>query len=267
MTNSYTLRSANAGLFTAAFDTLKGLFGKAATPVEPCREPWIRTDLPSSTGTGKNLVASIIAQNLYDRGMESKYVHKISATKYFARHEWAADYKDQIQQWVEENVSSCPHQIFIFDEVEGMPDGLLDTLKPFLDHYESVQGIDYRSSIFLFLGADNLDTPAIIALGDGKALDAKGRSVATMTMQLSTGGVKTVDTSNILHVPELLHNLIQQTNNNRFPSDPHLFTGGLKIFSLETSNLVSHYIPFLPLEKRHVRQCLNDEFMKRDVDF
>ena len=45
------------------------------------------------TGTGKNLVASVIAQNLYDRGMKSKYVHVLSATKDFARHEKAADYK------------------------------------------------------------------------------------------------------------------------------------------------------------------------------
>lgn len=52
---------------------------------------------------------------------------------------------------------------------------------------------------------------------------------------------------------------------NRFLSDWHLFTGGLKVSSLITSNLVSHYIPFLPLEKRHVRQCVNDELANRNV--
>lgn len=32
-----------------------------------------------------------------------------------------------------------------------MPEGLLDTLSPFLDHHSNVDGVDYRKSIFLFL--------------------------------------------------------------------------------------------------------------------
>ena len=47
------------------------------------------------TGTGKNLVASIIAQNLYDRGMRSEYVHVLTVAKHFTRHgkEWVVYYK------------------------------------------------------------------------------------------------------------------------------------------------------------------------------
>ncbi|XP_067948920.1 torsin-1A-like [Watersipora subatra] len=186
------------------------------------------------TGTGKNLVASVIAQNLYDRGMKSKYVHVLSATKDFARHEKAADYKDQIQHWVEGNVSSCPRQLFIFDEVEKMPDGVLDTLKPFLDHYDSVQGIDYRSSIFLFLG------------------NAGGETLYDATYNHYQSGGKRDD----LEVKDMEKMLWTEAYNTK---------GGLKVSSLITSNLVSHYIPFLPLEKRHVRQCVNDELENRNV--
>ncbi|XP_067948857.1 torsin-1A-like [Watersipora subatra] len=274
---SSTLRSANACLFTAAFDTLKDFFGRAATPVEPCREPWIRTELPNlredleakvygqhlaidsvvktirahlrhpprkalvlsfqgRTGTGKNLVSSIIAQNLYDRGMKSKYVYVLTAAKHFTRKERADNYKDQIQQWVEGNVSSCPHQLFIFDEVDTIPDGVMDSLKPFLNHYESVQSTDYRSSIFLFLGN----------LGGEVLYDA--------TYIHHQSGRK----RNNLEVNDMEKMLRTKAYNNK---------GGLKDSRLIKSNLISHYIPFLPLEKRHVRQCANDELMKRDVDF
>ncbi|XP_067948858.1 torsin-1A-like [Watersipora subatra] len=276
---SYNLRSANAGLFTAVFESLKDFFGRAATPVEQCREPWIKTELPNLradleakvygqhlvidsvvktvrvhlrrspqkalalsfqgwTGTGKNLVASIIAQNLYDRGMRSEYVHVLTAYKHFKQHEeeWVVYYKDQIQQWVEGNVSSCPRQLFIFDEVEDMPDGLLDALKPFLDHYESVQGTDYRSSIFLFLG--NLG---------GKVLYKAAHN------HHQSGGKR-----NDLEVKDMEKMLRTKAYNSK---------GGLKVSRLINSNLISHYIPFLPLEKRHVQQCANDELMKRDVEF
>ena len=30
-------------------------------------------------------------------------------------------------------------------------------------------------------------------------------------------------------------------------------------------NLVDYYVPFLPLERKHVRQCIQDEFKKRNV--
>ena len=32
-----------------------------------------------------------------------------------------------------------------------MPAGVLDIVKPFLDYYEHIDGVDYRRNIFLFL--------------------------------------------------------------------------------------------------------------------
>jgi hypothetical protein len=31
------------------------------------------------------------------------------------------------------------------------------------------------------------------------------------------------------------------------------------------SNLIDHYVPFLPLEESHVRQCIKAEFRNRGV--
>ena len=55
-------------------------------------------------------------------------------------------------------VSRCPRSIFIFDELDRMPEGLLDTLTPFLDHYKSIGNVDYRKATFLFLSLVFLDS-------------------------------------------------------------------------------------------------------------
>lgn len=52
--------------------------------------------------------------------------------------------QEQLRTWISANVSACPHSIFVFDEMEKMPPGLMDGIKPFLDHHENVNGVDYR---------------------------------------------------------------------------------------------------------------------------
>ena len=41
--------------------------------------------------------------------------------------------------------------MFIFDEMAKMPLGLINVLKPYLDHYPDVGKVDFRRSIFIFL--------------------------------------------------------------------------------------------------------------------
>ena len=41
--------------------------------------------------------------------------------------------------------------MFVFDEIDKMSPGLIDTVKPYLDYYDDLNGIDYRKAIFIFL--------------------------------------------------------------------------------------------------------------------
>ena len=41
--------------------------------------------------------------------------------------------------------------MFIFDKMDKMPGGLIDTIKPYIDHYPEINGVDYRKSMFIFL--------------------------------------------------------------------------------------------------------------------
>lgn len=49
------------------------------------------------TGTGKNYVSKIIAENMYRKGMDSKYVHLISAAKDYVEMMNADDYSVSVQ--------------------------------------------------------------------------------------------------------------------------------------------------------------------------
>lgn len=53
-------------------------------------------------------------------------------------------YQDQIRSWVSGNVSLCPQSLFVFDEVDKMPSGVLDGIRAFLDYIEVVDKVDYR---------------------------------------------------------------------------------------------------------------------------
>lgn len=48
-------------------------------------------------------------------------------------------------------VLRCPQTLFIFDEAEKLHPGLIDAIKPYMDHYDNVDGVSYRTAIFLFL--------------------------------------------------------------------------------------------------------------------
>lgn len=48
-------------------------------------------------------------------------------------------------------MTRCPRQLFIFDEVDKIPPGTLNNLKPIMDYVNTVEKIDYRQAIFIFL--------------------------------------------------------------------------------------------------------------------
>ena len=57
----------------------------------------------------------------------------------------------ELQDWIRGNVSECKQSLFIFDEIDKMEEGIIEAIKPFIDADETVQGVDFRKSIFIFL--------------------------------------------------------------------------------------------------------------------
>ena len=59
--------------------------------------------------------------------------------------------QDNLRELIEKAVKDCPKSFFIFDEMDKMPAGLIDTIKPYLDYYDQLSGVDYRKATFFFL--------------------------------------------------------------------------------------------------------------------
>ena len=64
--------------------------------------------------------------------------------------------QDHLRHFIEKQVTKCGQSLFIFDEIDKMPAGLIDTIKPYLDYHEELGGVDYRHAIFIFLRYDPL---------------------------------------------------------------------------------------------------------------
>ena len=77
--------------------------------------------------------------------------HLFVSTLHFHDDSKVVEYRSQLQNWVRGNVSICQESIFIIDEIDKMPPGVLDGLKPFMDFHSNVDGIDFRKATFLLL--------------------------------------------------------------------------------------------------------------------
>ncbi|KAK0143593.1 Torsin-1B [Merluccius polli] len=103
------------------------------------------------TGTGKNLASKLIANNIYKEGMDSSFVHLFVSGLHFPDNDKVETYKSQLQHWIRGHVTNCAHSMFIFDEMDKMHPGLIDSIKPFVDYYDELDGVSHRKAIFIFL--------------------------------------------------------------------------------------------------------------------
>uniref|UniRef100_A0A4W5QPK9 Torsin family 2 member A n=1 Tax=Hucho hucho TaxID=62062 RepID=A0A4W5QPK9_9TELE len=103
------------------------------------------------SGTGKTLVSSMLGRHLYGTAMGSPYIHQFVPTLHFPSPDRIQQYRLELKDWVQGNVTACARSIFIFDEMENMPPGVIDILKPFLGPSHTVFGTNYRKAIYIFI--------------------------------------------------------------------------------------------------------------------
>jgi len=186
------------------------------------------------TGAGKNFVAKFVVESLFKEGMNSKYVHLFISTLHFPHMEMADIYKLRIQDWIRGNVTKCETSVFIFDEIDKMPEGMIDGIKPFIDHHQSVEGLNFRKSIFIFLS------------------NTGGRDITKETARFWSEGKQREDIT--------YRDLEMLVNKGAFNE-----LGGLHRSAVIDSSLIDVYVPFLPLERSHVRMCVEKEVRNRNI--
>ncbi|XP_053267417.1 torsin family 1 isoform X1 [Pleuronectes platessa] len=187
------------------------------------------------TGTGKNFISKLIANNIYKEGTKSSFFHLFASTYHFPHSSQYEHYKYQLKQWIKGNVTICERSMFVFDEMDKMHPGLIDGIKPFLDYYENLDGVSYRKAIFIFLS--NAGSDKIVET----ALDFWNSAKTREEIQLRD-----------------LESLLSRAVFNDQQS-------GFYRTSLIDKNLVDFFVPLLPLESQHIVLCTMAEMKSRGM--
>jgi len=191
------------------------------------------------TGVGKTHLANLIVKNMYGFGLMSPFVHKFHSGVEFNDPKKLSVYKAQLQKWIQTNVTRCERSIFIFDDVEEMPEGIVDSLKPFLEPQPLVRinniALDFRKSIFIFIS------------------NIGGMEIAKHCFSTANKG-KERESIKLSDLQSVLRGSIKEQKS------------GLRNSVIETKHLIDHYVPFLPLTEKHVRQCISNELNQTRPD-
>ncbi|XP_035890400.1 torsin-1B-like [Phyllostomus discolor] len=114
------------------------------------KEPWTLS-LCGWAGTGKNFVSQIVAENLHSKGLKNNFVHLFVSILHFPHEHQIKLYQDQLQRWIQGNVSACVSSVFIFDKMDKLNPRIRRPSSHLLDYYEQVGGVSYQEVIFIFL--------------------------------------------------------------------------------------------------------------------
>ncbi|XP_071126413.1 torsin-1A-like isoform X3 [Mytilus edulis] len=184
-------------------------------------------------GTGKTLITKILVNHLYRQGFKSQFVHMVVASRYFSHRQTTDNKKIKLRKLIEDKTKQCGQSIFIFDEVDKLSPDLLNILKPYLDHHEHIDNIVYRKAIFIFLSntAVPLVNKQLVDFWyDGKKraeIDLKDLEFSMAKSAISTAG------------------------SGYYKSD------------LISHHLITAFVPFLPIEKEHVFDCIKLQLLAK----
>ncbi|XP_068452377.1 prosalusin [Clinocottus analis] len=186
-----------------------------------------------SSGTGKTMVGSMLGKHLYGSAMSSPYVHTFVPALHFPSPDRATQYREQLRLWVQGNLTACARSVFLFEEMEKMPPGVIDVLEPFLGPSHVVFRTNYRKAIYVFIGTTGEEVI------DRKVLESRqaGRDREEMK-------------------PSEFQDAIAHA----------AYNGSLSGFfrsSVIHQHLISSFVPFLPLSRRHVERCVRRQLCQR----
>nr|XP_020450967.1 prosalusin [Monopterus albus] len=186
-----------------------------------------------SSGTGKTLVSSMLGNHLYGSAMSSPYVHQFVPTLHFPSPELVKKYREELKSWVQGNVTECARSVFIFDEMEKMPSGLIDVLEPFLGPSHVVFRTNYRKAIYIFISTTGEEVINKVALENRQA----GRDREEIRLA---------------DLEEAIAQAAYSSNMSGFYQS-----------SIIQKNLITCFVPFLPLSRRHIERCAHSQLCQQ----
>lgn len=175
------------------------------------------------TGVGKNFVTK---QLLY--GFDNARVTTFLVPLHFPHKSEDENYKRNIQKWVNGNITLCYVNLFVFDEMDKATPGLLDGL---LTVMKNIQTIEMEKTWIIFLFLSN----------------SRGHQINHyLFTEMSTGKQR-----HEITFEEILPVLTQLDSSDEWYKEFH------------KHGLINTFVPFLPLNKQHVHQCIEQDLLKK----
>ena len=210
------------------------------------------------TGSGKNFVSEIVARNIFRKYRDDG---KSNFVRHFICNHFNTNDKLLIKDWIKNNITNvvktCQRSLFIFDEIDKLPEGVIDAIKPFVDYNKFVDSIDYRKTIFIFLrfclNISHFFTFfrifshffAFYSFYYFLNSNTGGTGITKKSYEFHLLGKKRTDLR--------MKDLEPLINSGAFNEN-----GGLHRSDIVEKNLINAFVPFLPLEKRHIKLCIID---------
>lgn len=185
------------------------------------------------TGIGKNFVSNIITEHFFKRKTLSPFVHKFIIPLHFPHESEVESYNKQLLEWIRGNVSQCRKGgLFIFDEMDKIHPGMMSAIKDaILDYRGKGTSAGYKNVVFIFLsnsGGQAINDHVLKHVFDGKL-----RETLTLT-----------------ELENIFHGIVKHNP-------------GVWFADLLKSEVIDHLVPFLPLERTHVKQCIRSDLIKK----
>ncbi|OWK59787.1 prosalusin isoform X1 [Lonchura striata] len=189
-----------------------------------------------STGTGKTYVSSMLIRYLFQRGLQSPYVHHFSPIVHFPHAEQIEQYKESLKRWIQGNLTNCGRSAFLFDEMDKMHPGLIDVIIPFLGPSWVVYGTNYRKAIFIFIS------------------NAGGEQINNVTLALWRARKDREEISLQDLEPAISKAVFENPESGFWKS------------GIINEQLIDFVVPFLPLKHHHVKQCVVNELVQQGLE-
>ncbi|CAO1394590.1 unnamed protein product [Diamesa tonsa] len=182
-----------------------------------------------AAGVGKSFVGNIIVENVFEKGLDSKFYHIFHGVSDFPGKHNIDHHKEVLEQKIMAAVKSCEYAIIIFDECDKVFPGVIDVMTSILDHQTKYKGLSFVKAIFIFISNDG------------------GEDISKVLNNLEEKGTKRENT--------------KQTHFQTVIEDGAYYRkGGFQNSRAIDNAVIDYFIPFLPLEEKHVRQCIRAEF-------
>ena len=181
------------------------------------------------TGTGKNYASRIIAEAITVRPSQFEVISCLNLCPCAdpCPPDDVVTCVRKLQERIRISLGSCGRTIFVFDEIENLPPGIIDGIRSFLDYAPDSKEIDHRYSIFIFL--TNIGATSIMEIAYDAYLRGEHRHE--------------------IPIKKLEAALIDASFNEK---------SGFMRSKLILKDYIDLMIPFFPLEKDHIIKCVTD---------